>query len=314
MRTLWPVVLAVLTAAAARSPPQGWSDPRSGELLQFHRNGAHLRPFDATMPSYIDMVVQRIKGNTTEVGKDPEMQKWCGSCYSMGSLAKLENVRALLSSTIAKNVPGDFAEAGTWRGGMGILARAVQWSAGEARHRRVYVSDSFGQGLPSNTTERDDNRWVRMSIGVSLNEVTENFNDFGLLDDGVHFVRGYFRYSLPLLRTHLQRGGRQLAVLRGDGDMYESYLDTLYNLYDLLAIGGYFICDDCAAIVMARDAIKDFRQKHGIGENIQVASQPHLSRKEQPNAAAWFWQKQRQVEVDYKWYRAWNATRKREEL
>ena len=73
MRTLWPVVLAVLTAAAARSPPQGWSDPRSGELLQFHRNGARLRPFDATMPSYIDMVVQRIKGNTTEVGKDPEM-------------------------------------------------------------------------------------------------------------------------------------------------------------------------------------------------------------------------------------------------
>ena len=80
------------------------------------------------------------------------MQHWCGSCYSMGSTAKIENVRALLSSTIAKNVPGDFAEAGTWRGGMGILARAVQWSAGEARHRRVYVSDSFGQGLPSNTT------------------------------------------------------------------------------------------------------------------------------------------------------------------
>ena len=85
-----------------------------------------------------------------------------------GQHAKIENVRALLSSTIAKNVPGDFAEAGTWRGGMGILARAVQWSAGEARHRRVYVSDSFGQGLPSNTTERDDNRWVRLNIGVSL--------------------------------------------------------------------------------------------------------------------------------------------------
>lgn len=72
MRTFWPVVIAVLTAAAARSPPQGWSDPRSGELLQLHRNGARLGPFDATMPSYIDMVVQRIKGNKTEVGKDPK--------------------------------------------------------------------------------------------------------------------------------------------------------------------------------------------------------------------------------------------------
>ena len=72
MRTFWPVVIAVLTAAAARSPPQGWSDPRSGELLQLHRNGAHLGPFDATMPSYIDMVVQRIKGIKTEVGKDPK--------------------------------------------------------------------------------------------------------------------------------------------------------------------------------------------------------------------------------------------------
>ena len=77
---------------------------------------------------------------------------------------------------------------------------------------------------------------MRLNIGVSLNEVTENFNDFGLLDGGVHFVRGYFRYSLPLLRAHLQRGGRQLAVLRGDGDMYESYLDTLYNFTTCLPL------------------------------------------------------------------------------
>ena len=27
--------------------------------------------------------------------------------------------------------------------------------------------------------------------------------------------------------------------------MFESYYDILYNLYELIPVGGWFVCDDC---------------------------------------------------------------------
>merc|ERR1712224_1140516 len=42
-----------------------------------------------------------------------------------------------------------------------------------------------------------------------------------------------------------------IAVLHLDGDLYGSYLDPLFHLYDLVAEGGVVICDDCGHIAEA---------------------------------------------------------------
>ena len=34
-------------------------------------------------------------------------------------------------------------------------------------------------------------------------------------------------------------------MLYGDGDMFESFYDILYNLYEFVPVGGWFVCDDC---------------------------------------------------------------------
>ena len=47
-------------------------------------------------------------------------------------------------------------------------------------------------------------------------------------------------------------------------DMYESYMDILFNLYEFVSVGGYFICDDCPKISVAQRAINDFRDHHHI--------------------------------------------------
>ena len=50
-------------------------------------------------------------------------------------------------------------------------------------------------------------------------DVQANFARYGLLDDQVRFLKGWFRDTLPTLR-------RALAVMRLDGDMYESTMDA----------------------------------------------------------------------------------------
>ena len=71
---------------------------------------------------------------------------------------------------------------------------------------------------------------------------------------------------MPLLRMHLLQQKRQISVLYADGDMFESFYDILYNLYDLLVPGGWFICDDCGIILEAGEAVQQFRVDHNLTE------------------------------------------------
>lgn len=226
---------------------------------------------------------------------------WCDGCYTMTGTFRLNNVRSSLEQVFKDNVNGDFLEAGAWRGGASIFARAVMLAAGQ-QARRVYVCDSFA-GLPRASTPMDNDHWSRMHfLEVSVDEVQNSFEKFKVLDDNVHFEKGFFVHSLPPLRLRLQQEGRKLAVVRGDGDMFESFYDILFNLYDLVPVGGYFICDDCPSILVAEKAIHQFRQHHGITE--------HIMRVEESEAGT-FWRKEKAVEVDYGFYKKWNTTRER---
>jgi hypothetical protein len=227
-------------------------------------------------------------------------ETWCDFCFSMAGGARVQNVRELVERTIANGVGGDFLEAGTWRGGNSIMARVVQQIMGEGDTRHTYVCDSFS-GLPKSSQERDTDQWSDESfLEVSQEQVADNFKRFNALDDHVHFRKGYFSDSLPKLREELAQQGRSLAVLRGDGDMYESYMDILYNLYDSVSVGGYFICDDCPTMASAQEAIDDFRKQNGITEPIQRVN---------GSAFGSFWQKESPARVRYETYLKWNKTR-----
>ena len=61
----------------------------------------------------------------------------------MVGTARLVHLRTLLERGIREKVPGDFVEAGVWRGGASIFARAVQRAWGEGGSRRTYVGKSY---------------------------------------------------------------------------------------------------------------------------------------------------------------------------
>ena len=130
----------------------------------------------------------------------------------------------------------------------------------------MWAADSF-EGLPKADPARypvdtGDRHWRYRQLGVSLDEVKANFSKYGLLDDQVRFLVGWFRDTLP--NAPIER----LAVMRLDGDMYESTMDALTNLYPKLSVGGYVIIDDYA-LASCQSAVEDFRKKHGISEPIR---------------------------------------------
>jgi predicted O-methyltransferase YrrM len=75
-------------------------------------------------------------------------------------------------------------------------------------------------------------------LAVSREDVERNFAKYGLLDDRVVFLQGWFKDTLPSAPIG------KIALLRLDGDMYESTMDALQNLYPKLSPGGYCIIDD----------------------------------------------------------------------
>ncbi|MFH1754031.1 MAG: TylF/MycF/NovP-related O-methyltransferase, partial [Candidatus Omnitrophota bacterium] len=153
-----------------------------------------------------------------------------------------------------------------WRGGAVIFMRALLKAYG-VRDRTVWVSDSF-EGLPEPDTERypddaGDTLHSSKELAISLESVKANFESYGLLDDQVRFLKGWFKDTLPVAPI------KRLAVMRLDGDMYGSTIDALNSLYPKLSAGGYVIVDDYGAMETCRKAVGDYRQLHNIKDEIK---------------------------------------------
>jgi O-methyltransferase len=189
---------------------------------------------------------------------------WPKYAHTMIGEKRLDNIRLCMERVLDDDVPGDFIETGVWRGGATIFMRAVLRAYG-ITERKVYVADSF-EGLPPPDPDRPSDRGDRHhtfeQLRVSLDEVKRNFDRYGLLDDQVEFLKGWFSETLP--RAPIDR----LALMRLDGDMYQSTMDALVNLYPRLSVGGFVIVDDYGAIPACRRAVNDYREKLGIVDSL----------------------------------------------
>ena len=111
------------------------------------------------------------------------------------------------------------------------------------------------------------------ALRVSSEEVQANFRRYGLLDRQVRFLKGWFAETLPTAPV------TQLAILRLDGDMYASIIQTLDALYDKVSPGGYVIVGDYI-LAGCHQAVDDFRNRHGIRDELKDV-----------DGAAVFWRK-----------------------
>ena len=113
-------------------------------------------------------------------------------------IPRLDKIQECIETVIVDGVSGDLMEVGAWRGGGSIFLRAVLAVYG-IRDRRVWVADSFAGFPPDKDREPPDSgidftgRLGDDFFTVDVETVQGNFARYGLLDDQVEFLEGWFR-------------------------------------------------------------------------------------------------------------------------
>lgn len=202
-----------------------------------------------------------------DTNRRTEGRDWPSTAHSMMGLHRLHHLRGCVERVVADDVPGDLIEAGVWRGGGLILMRAVLEAYGDLE-RHVWGADSF-RGLPPPKPEKyPSDSGLHLEnyehLAVSLEAVRDNVRAYGLLDDRIHFVEGLFSETLKDIPVE------RFSLIRLDGDLYESTIDSLEALYPRLAMGGFAIIDDFGAVPACAAAVRDYRGRHAIAEPIET--------------------------------------------
>ncbi len=85
-----------------------------------------------------------------EAGPDPAVRlagkDWPATAESMMGVVRMDHLLKCAIDVLQQKVPGDLAEIGVWRGGVGIMMLAALRAMGNTR-RKVWLADSF-RGYP----------------------------------------------------------------------------------------------------------------------------------------------------------------------
>lgn len=192
-------------------------------------------------------------------------KRLCPTALTMCGDKSIDQLLEAMRTIQAEDIPGDFIEAGVWRGGLPIIMRAFLHEQ-KILQRKVYLADSF-QGLPDELSDpKDKAAHLIMDpihhLNCSRKQVEDSMNYFGLNDEQVVFLEGWFKDTLKGLSDE------KFALIRLDGDYYESTRDAIKYLYPRLSNGGYVIIDDYNLPVGCKKAIDEYRKENGISTPI----------------------------------------------
>lgn len=186
--------------------------------------------------------------------------------HSMCSFERLATLWQQVRYLDRCRVEGSLVECGTWRGGaVGMMALAHMRS-GSVPSRPLHLFDSF-EGLPEPTTA-DGTKAVAYSKGRSSGVLDSIGACEAPLEDNRELLEtvigypaeltvyhvGWFQESVPRDAPDLG----SIALLRLDGDWYESTAVCLEHLYPLVVTGGVVVVDDYGHWEGCKRAVDEF--------------------------------------------------------
>ncbi len=165
--------------------------------------------------------------------------------YTLLSDERLFSLYAIAKQICLDDIPGNFVECGTCRGGAAALLAAVirQYSL---RDRQLYAFDTF-EGMPEPTdadrhdgVAANDTGFGAGTLKAPIAEYLEKVCQTLGVSHLVVPIAGLFAHTLP--RHKAEMG--DIALLHADGDWYESTLDIFNTLYDRVVPEGFIQIDD----------------------------------------------------------------------
>ena len=186
------------------------------------------------------------------------------NAYTLIGYKRLQFLEESVKEIAFKKIEGDILEAGLWRGGASIFIKKMMDVVGLSN--QLFCADSF-EGMPKPKLKADldslDGDYSKIEFfTVELEKVIENFKSFNALDSQVHFVKGWFSETMPLLKEKIKK----ISLLRVDCDLYESTHDVLVNMYDKVSEGGFVYIDDYGSWEGCRRAVDEFRLAQSINQ------------------------------------------------
>lgn len=243
--------------SADHETPENHEDPRCqlyqppSKLVQLVMNMVVGAPNQGRCANFRD-------GCATKAPYDEKLRQfgddWPPFGYTMIGKQRLEQFRASIHEVDRNGIEGCIIEAGVWRGGAMIMAAAVA-SESNFEQRDLYLYDAFdsipGYGRSKSFLENSED------------EVKGYFKLFGMLDHNVKFVKGMFKDTVPEWQK-----GTPIAVLRVDGNFYDSYADVLYSMYEDVPVGGIVIFDDVISHPHVMRCWTDFKRDQNLKEDL----------------------------------------------
>ena len=183
-----------------------------------------------------------------------------------------------------EGLKGNLVECGAWNGGaVGLMALANRHFPGPKR--KFHLFDSF-EGVPQ-PTEKDgyvysefisttkgraavaNSNGCPSAIGACVGNSQQTVERFligrlGMRRDEVEFHVGWFQDTVPAAKRTIG----DIALLRLDGDWYESTWVCISNLFDNVVSGGFVIVDDYGPWEGCRKAIDEFLAARWIVPNL----------------------------------------------
>ncbi|MEG3845592.1 FkbM family methyltransferase [Microcoleus sp. herbarium19] len=189
--------------------------------------------------------------------------------YTLLSEARLFSLYSLARQICLDDIPGNFVECGSYKGGSAALL-AVVIKRYSLRPRLLYAFDTF-EGMPE-PTEADRHNGIPANLtdwgaGTLKAPLTDNLDvicqslDVG---DIVTAVKGLFAQTLPESKSAIG----SIALLHADGDWYESTMDIFNNFYDNVVPSGFIQIDDYGHWEGCKKAIHEFER--GCGQSFAL--------------------------------------------
>lgn len=184
--------------------------------------------------------------------------------YTLLSEARLFSLYSRAKQVCLNDIPGNFVECGTCKGG-GAALLAVVIQRYSLRPRLIYAFDTFEgmpdptevdrhQGIPANQTGFGSGT-LKAPISENLDKICQLLN----VRDIVVPVQGLFAQTLPQYKSKIG----SIAFLHADGDWYESTMDIFNTLYDSIISNGIIQVDDYGHWEGCKKAVHDFESLRG---------------------------------------------------
>jgi O-methyltransferase len=202
--------------------------------------------------------------------------------YTMVPTPGIEFLIRAAHYIVQQEIAGDWVECGVWQGGCAAALRLAENAFQAQSQRHLHLFDSYA-GLPpvqpidgpmaARWQQATDDPNYFDNCAASLELVQQNFKQLDILTESVQFHPGWFETTVPNFAQANPEA--KIAILRLDGDWYESTKVCLEHLYPLVVDKGIVIIDDYYAWDGCALAVHEFLGAHRL--NHRLCSPPDLS-------------------------------------